>query len=106
AAKVFNTTFVNELQIELGLEAAYVARLRDLDTKVAADPTNVDLQAQLEGARFVWAQYTGAMKVLTELKGEAIVSRLKRAGAPNAIKWSAPSDSKGNIALKILSDRD
>jgi len=106
ATKVFNTTLVNELQIELGLEAAYVARLKDLDVQVAANPTDAALKAQLEGARFVWAQYTGAMKTLTELKGENILSRLKRAGAPASIKWSAPSDSKGNIALKILSDRD
>ena len=53
-----------------------------------------------------YTQYTGAMKVLTELKGANILDRLKRAGAPNTIKWSAPPDSKGNIALKILADRD
>jgi len=106
ATKVFHTTLVNELQIELGLEAAYVARLKDLDTQVAANPTDAALKAQLAGARFVWAQYTGAMKVLTELKGENILSRLRRAGAPQGITWAAPSDSKGNIALKILADRD
>lgn len=106
ATKVFNTTLVNELQIELGMEAAYVARLKDLETKLAASPTDATLKAQLDGARFVWTQYTGAMKVLTELKGENIISKLKRAGAPSGITWSAPSDSKGNIALKILSDRD
>jgi hypothetical protein len=106
ATKVFNTVLVNELQIELGMEAAYVARLKDLEAQLAANPSDAALKAQLEGARFVWAQYTGAMKVLTELKGENIISRLKRAGAPAGITWSAPSDSKGNIALKILSDRD
>ncbi len=106
AAKVFHTTLVNELQIELGLEEAYVARLRDLDTAIAADPSNADLAQQLEGARFVWAQYTGAMKVLSELKGANILSRLRKAGAPQSITWAAPPDSKGNIALKILSDRD
>ncbi len=106
AAKIFNTTMVNELQIELGMEAAYVARLRDLDAQVAANPNDAALKAQLQGARFVWQQYTGAMKVLTELKGENIIRRLKSAGAPSGITWAAPSDSKGNIALKILSDRD
>ena len=106
AAKVFNTTMVNELQIELGMEAAYVARLKDLDEKVAANPSDPALKAQLDGARFVWSQYTGAMKVLTELKGENIIKKLKSAGAPNGITWAAPADSKGNIALKILSDRD
>jgi hypothetical protein len=46
------------------------------------------------------------MKVLTEIKGDNILSKLRRAGAPQGITWSAPPDSKGNIALKILSDRD
>lgn len=106
ATKVFNTTLVNELQIELGMEEDYVARLKELDAALAASPNDANLQAQLAGARFVWGQYTGAMKVLTELKGENILSRLRRAGAPQSITWAAPSDSKGNIALKILSDRD
>jgi len=106
ATKVFNTMLVNELQIELGMEADYVARLKELDAAVAASPNDATLEAQLAGARFVWAQYTGAMKVLSELKGENILSRLRRAGAPQGITWAAPSDSKGNIALKILSDRD
>lgn len=106
AAKVFHTVLVNELQIELGMEKAYVDRLRDLDAKVAMDPNNADLKAQQAGARFVWAQYTGAMKVLTELKGANVIDRLKRAGANQNITWSAPPDSKGNTALKILADRD
>ena len=106
AAKIFNTVLVNELQIELGMEKAYVERLRDLDAQLAANPGDATLQAQLAGARFVWAQYTLSMKVLSELKGENILSRLRRAGAPSDITWSAPSDSKGNLALKILSDRD
>jgi hypothetical protein len=106
AAKVFNTVLVNELQIELGMEKAYVDRLRDLDAKVMADPSNADLKAQQAGARFVWTQYTGAMKVLTELKGANIIDRLKRAGANQQITWAAPPDSKGNTALKVLADRD
>lgn len=106
AAKVFNTTLVNELQIELGMEAAYVARLKELEGKLAMNPNDTATKAQLDGARFVWTQYTGAMKVLTELKGQNIISKLKRAGAPSGITWAAPPDSKGNIALKILSDRD
>jgi hypothetical protein len=106
AAKVLNTVFVNELQIELGMEEDYVARLRELDAALAMDPTNATLQEQLEGARFVWGQYTGAMKVLAELKGEAVLSRLRRSGAPQDIRWGAPPDSKGRQALKIISDRD
>jgi hypothetical protein len=70
------------------------------------NPGDTTLAAQLDGAKFVWAQYTGAMKVLTELKGENVLSRLRRAGANQDIKWVAPPDSKGNQALKILADRD
>ncbi len=106
AAKVFNTVFVNELQIELGMEKAYVDRMRALEAQLAMNPNDANVKAQLEGARFVWQQYTGAMKVLTELKGANVLDRLKRAGAPSGITWTAPTDSKGNIALKILADRD
>jgi hypothetical protein len=106
AAKIFNTVFVNELQIELGMEEAYVARLRALDAQLAMNPNDAAAKAQRDGARFVWAQYTGAMKVLAELKGANVLDRMRRAGAPQSITWSAPSDSKGNIALKILADRD
>ncbi|MDQ3340754.1 MAG: hypothetical protein M4D80_36815 [Myxococcota bacterium] len=106
AAKIFHTVLVNELQIELGMEAAYVARLKDLTDKVAANPNDAALREQLAGAKFVWEQYTLSMKVLSELKGANILDRLRRAGAPNTIRWSAPPDSKGNTALKILADRD
>jgi len=106
AEKVFNTTFVNELQIELGMEEDYVNRLKELEAAIAMDPNNADVKAQLDGARFVWNEYRGAMKVLAEIKGSAVISRLRRAGAPSSIKWEAPKDSKGNLALRILSDRD
>lgn len=106
ATKVFNTVLVNELQIELGMEAAYVAQLKTLTEQLAQHPGDAALAAQLEGAKFVWTQYTGAMKTLSELKGENVLTRLRRAGANQNITWDAPSDSKGNQALKILVDRD
>jgi hypothetical protein len=106
ATKVFHAVLVNELQIELGMEAAYVARLKDLTAKLAATPNDAAVKEQLAGAKFVWEQYTLAMKVLSELKGANILDRLRRAGAPDTIRWSAPPDSKGNTALKILADRD
>jgi hypothetical protein len=105
AEKIFNTVLVNELQVELGSEAAYVARLKDLEAKLAASPNDATLKAQHDGAKFVWGQYTEAMKVLTELKGERVLDKLKDAGA-TGISWSAPPDSKGNQALKILAGRD
>jgi len=58
ATKVFNTVLVNELQIELGSEAAYVARLKDLEAKLAASPNDATLKAQHDGAKFVWNEYT------------------------------------------------
>jgi hypothetical protein len=106
AAKVFHTVLVNELQIELGMEAAYVTRLKDLTDKVAANPTDAAARAELDGATWVWQQYTGSMKVLTELKGANVLDRLRRAGAAQSLRWSAPPDSKGNQGLKILADRD
>ena len=77
-----------------------------LTERLAATPNDTELAAQLAGAKFVWEQYTGAMKVLTELKGEDVLDRLRAAGAPQGIRWVAPPDSKGNQALKILADRD
>ena len=106
ATKVFNTMLVNELQVELGMEAAYVAREKDLEAKLVTDPNNAALKEQLEGARFVWGEYKASMKVLAQMKGANIIDKLKKAGAPSNIKWTTPSDSKGNIALKILADRD
>jgi hypothetical protein len=105
ATKVFNTVLVNELQIELGMEAAYVARMKDLEAKLAAAPNDATLKAQHDGVKFVWGQYVESMKVLTELKGERVIDKLKDAGA-TGITWSAPPDSKGNQALKILAGRD
>jgi hypothetical protein len=106
AEKVFNTVLVNEMQVELGEEAAYVARIKTLTEQLAANPNDATLQQQLEGAKWVWEQYTLAMKELTQAKGDNVLKKLKNAGAPSSIKWTAPSDSKGNQALKILSDRD
>lgn len=106
AAKVFNTVLVNEVQIELGSEAAYVARLKELTEKLATNPNDAATKEQLEGATFVWAQYNESMRILAELKGANVLERLQRAGANQNIRWAPPPDSKGNQALKILSDRD
>jgi hypothetical protein len=106
AAKVFNTVLVNELQVELGMEAAYVARIKELTEKLAANPSDTAVQQQLEGAKWVWGQYMSAMNSLSAAKGDNVLKKLKNAGAPNGIKWTTPADSKGNMALKILSDRD
>jgi hypothetical protein len=107
--KVATTIVVNELQIELGQETAYVKRIAELETLVAnptpEQPVEVT-SAQLAGAKFVFSAYRALLQDLAELKGERVLKRLKRAGAPNAIQWVPAADSKGNIALNIVSDRD
>jgi hypothetical protein len=107
--KVATTILVNELQIELGQETAYVKRIAELETLVAnptpEQPVEVTT-AQLAGAKFVFSAYRALLQDLAELKGERVLKRLKRAGAPGGLQWVPASDSKGNIALNIVSDRD
>ena len=107
--KVATTIVVNELQIELGQETAYVKRIAELET-LQANPTPEQplevVSAQLAGAKFVFSAYRALLQDLAELKGERVLKRLKRAGAPNASQWVPAADSKGNIALNIVSDRD
>jgi hypothetical protein len=106
AAKVFNTVLVNENQVELGMEVAYMARIKELKDKLAMTPNDPTVTEQLAGAQFIWDSYVNAMKTMVSLKGDRILSKLKKAGANQNITWVAPPDSKGNQAMKILSDRD
>jgi hypothetical protein len=106
AAKVFHTVLVNELQIELGMEEAYVKRLAELDARVASDTGTPETQAMRAGAGFVFAEYRAVLRDLAQVKGERVLSRLRRAGAPADIRWEPITDSKGNTALRILADRD
>ena len=106
--KVAHTMLVNELQIELGQETAYVARIAELEA-LAADPATLptsDTATQLAGARFVFSAYRALLQDLAALKGERVLRRLRRAGAPSGLQWIPAADSKGNIALNIVSDRD
>jgi hypothetical protein len=43
---------------------------------------------------------------MAALKGDRVLKRLKRAGAPSSIGWSPIVDSKGNTALKLIADLD
>jgi hypothetical protein len=46
-AKIFHTTLVNEVQIELGSEEPYLERLEQLKMELEADPGNEEIQRQL-----------------------------------------------------------
>lgn len=107
--KVAHTILVNELQIELGQETAYVQRIAELEAALAnptpPEPADV-LETRLAGAKFVFGAYRALLQDLAALKGDRVIKRLKRAGAPADLEWIAAQDSKGNIALNIVSDRD
>ncbi len=106
AAKIFHTTLVNELQIELGMEEAYVNRLKELETLKASATPPEGLDAQLAGAKMVFDAYRSSLNYLAELKGGNVLSRLRRAGAPQTATWGPTTQSKGVIGLSQLANRD
>lgn len=101
-AKVFHTTLVNEVQIELGSEVPYLERLEELKNALDADPGNEELQRQLEGARFVFGEYRAALTTIAELKGDDIVDRIEDEGGPRDMEWAPAAMSKGKTALTII----
>ncbi len=103
--KVFHTTLVNEVQIELGSEKEYVARIDALKAEVEAGTAGPEAQAELAGARFVFGEYRALLRGLAELKGERIVDHLEDNGASGAT-WAPATASKGITALTRLSDSD
>lgn len=104
--KVLHTMLVNELQIELGQETAYVKRVAELETALAAGNAPPETETLLAGAKFVFSAYRALLQDMAALKGDRVLKRLKRAGAPSSIGWSPIVDSKGNTALKLIADLD
>jgi hypothetical protein len=105
-AKVFHTVLVNEVQIELGNEAPYIARIQELQAKVdSGNPTDDDLKA-LEGAQMVLNEMSDALLYLSAIKEDKVLDRLDDNGAPNGIEWVPSEASKGTIALRRLGDMD
>jgi len=105
-AKVFHTVLVNEVQIELGNEAAYIARISELQTKVdSGSATDEDLK-RLEGTQFVLGQMSDALIYLSDIKKDKLLDRLDDNGAPNDIRWVPSQASKGGTALRRLGDMD
>ncbi len=101
-AKIFHSTLVNEVQIELGSEEPYLERLEALKTQIEAEPDNEDLKRQLEGARFVFSEYRSALTTIAEIKGDDIVDRIEDEGGPRDMEWEPAAMSKGKTALTII----
>ena len=104
ADKAFHAVLVNELQIELGSEKAYLDRMNVLAEKVKADPNDAVSKKQLEGARFVFEQYKNQLKFLSQIKGDNVLRRMRDAGAPACMEWKDVEMSKGDRALKMIRD--
>ncbi len=105
-AKVFHTVLVNEVQIELSNESAYLDRINSINESVnAGTATPEDLQ-NLAGAEMVLGQMSDALIYLSDIKKEKLLDRLTDNGAPNTVNWTPSEDSKGTAALKRLGDMD
>ncbi len=102
-AKVFHSMLVNEVQIELGSEAPYLARIEALTAEIAANPTP-EAERMLAGAKFVFDEYRNSLTTIAALKGDDILDRLDDAGAPRGIEWGPSEASKGTTALRIVAD--
>ncbi len=105
-AKVYHTVLVNEVQIELGQETEFVARISDLTEVINGGMGTAEDMANLEGARFILDQYVSVMQLLAELKGDDILDRLEDEGAPNTMTWSPAEYGKGETSLRLLADLD
>lgn len=99
--KVFHTTFVNEVQIELTLVNEYLEKLKSMRESIASGST--DLQPKLDGAMFVFDTFTASLPVLSDAKSEDILDELEDRGAPDTLKWESAVNSKGKTALLLLS---
>ena len=103
ANKIFHTTFVNEVQIELGSETAFLDRIESLQEKINAGNGTDEDKALIAGAQFVFDEYRSSLAFLAELKEKRIAKYLKRGGA-KGFKWKAATHSKGHTALLIIAD--
>jgi len=135
ARHILHTTLVNELQIELGSEEAYVERIDALDQQIRtyadanrltmSDVCAVEDESRVgdtvileairvcDGARQVFATYQGVLSYLAEVKGEKIVDRIadvlddnaEFGPMPEEMTWGPSQRSKGETALLVLSGR-
>lgn len=104
-AAVFQTVLVNEVQIELGAEEAYLERIAALQAQIDDGTADAQTQALMDGARYVFNEYRGTLKFMAELKGDRILDKLEDADIEDAV-WGPAKLSKGQTALKVISDQD
>jgi hypothetical protein len=102
---VFKTVLVNEVQIELGAEEAYLERIAELQAAIDDGTADENTQALMDGARYVFNEYRGTLKFMAELKGERILDKLEDADIEDAV-WGPALFSKGQTAMKVISDQD
>ena len=103
--KVFKTVLVNEVQIELGAEKEYLARIADLQAEIDNGTAAADAQLRLAGARFIFDEYRSTLQIMAELKGDRIRDKLKDAGVRDIV-WGPATASKGQTAMRVISDND
>jgi hypothetical protein len=104
-AAIYHTKVVNEVQIELTSVEPYIDRIEALTQEIAASGSTPEREALLAGARFVLDESIRTLQVLGELKGDAILDRLDDEGLSGAT-WGPAKYSKGETAMRILTDTD
>ncbi len=106
ACKVFHSTLVNEVQIELTEIKPFVERVDELKAELeAAGGSDPQIEAMLAGSRFILDRFTGALGTIGELKKDGILDELEDNGAPDTVEWVPAEHSKGDTALLILTDK-
>lgn len=104
--RIFHTTLVNEVQIELGMEEPYIERIDELNEAIESGTAEENAELLLEGTHFIFDEFNRAIRIIGELKGDDILDRLEDEGAPSDISWAPADESKGVLALQILADFD
>jgi hypothetical protein len=103
--KIFHSTLVNEVQLELTEVAEYIARIEALTAAVAADASDAEAAQNLAGAKFVFETLEQSIGQIATLKADAILDALEDEGAPDTIDWLPALNSKGKTALLIITDK-
>lgn len=103
--KVFHSTFVNEVQLELTEVKDYIARIDELKALIEGGHDTPENQRLLEGARFVFKAYQDAMRDVATAKKSEIIDRLEDRGATGDLDWEPAAASKGKTGLLILTDK-
>jgi len=105
ADHVFHTTLVNEVQLELTEVTPYVERIEALAALHEQSPGDAEVKRNLDGAKWVFDELQRSIRVVAELKADAILERLEDEGGPDGMQWKPATHAKGNTALLILTDK-